>query len=413
MRFVRSLFCVVLACALFCAPCSVFAVEKEYREAGEISYETEHIVTEEPTVETPDNRASSWVLTPEDDSDITEGKTCISMYYGYTADDTFETFTRLSYRTLYINNMAGSNTLERFDDRAFPYGKLTWNIYNDDNSVLFKKNAVIDVAIPEGSIRNYIMVNGSSTQGFWHENVAFIGLQVIDINGTYHNIEEFEYTYTNTGLTYSFTNIDSDITTVIFLVEFEFDDVSPFTPGPIQWFVGFESSASVGISVNDPPSEEVGLLQGIIEWLMSIRDGIVNVFNAIAELPSKIGNFILDGLKSLFIPDETYMTGYKDKWDNLLKTRFGAVYEAGTLVTDYFSAFQDTGATNIVDFPIVSVNVSEGEEFTFGGYTVELVPPQFQTIVNILKSLLSIVCTFAFVNALKNRFSKLLGGDEV
>lgn len=52
-------------------------------------------------------------------------------------------------------------------------------------------------------------------------------------------------------------------------------------------------------------------------------------------------------------------------------------------------------------------------EFVFGGYEVQIIPDKFEVLVKALKSIISIVCTLLFVNALKSKYDKLIGGNAV
>lgn len=143
------------------------------------------------------------------------------------------------------------------------------------------------------------------------------------------------------------------------------------------------------------------LLDNIIGWLSDIKDSIVN-------LPQLIWGYISDGLKSLFIPTEEEMTAIKTDWENLFRERFGALYEAGEIISMFMDNFTYMGEQTTVDVPTVNINLA-GTAFSFGGWTIDLVPSKFAFLVGMLKSAVSIVCTFLFINTLRNKFNKLVG----
>ena len=194
--------------------------------------------------------------------------------------------------------------------------------------------------------------------------------------------------------------------------------------------------------------QTAGLLSGIVSWLQSIRDGIVNVgdgvtnvknavtnglnsvvtgvsnvknavtngltnvVNSIIELPSKIWNVFETGIKSLFVPSEADISTMHEKWQNLMRDRFGAIYQSGDIVHSFSQTMSvnsamvaDTGG--IITMPAVTANLA-GTNFTFGGYEVDLVPDGFQWLVTSLKMLINIVCTILFINALKGKIEVLL-----
>ena len=143
------------------------------------------------------------------------------------------------------------------------------------------------------------------------------------------------------------------------------------------------------------------LLDNIIEWLSNIKDSIVN-------LPALIWEKISEGLKALFIPTEEEMTAIKTDWENLFRDRFGALYEAGEIISTFMDNFTYMGEQTTVDVPTVNINLA-GTAFSFGGWTIDLVPSKFAFLVGMLKSVVSIICTLLFVNTLRNKFNKLVG----
>lgn len=187
-------------------------------------------------------------------------------------------------------------------------------------------------------------------------------------------------------------------------------------------------------------SQESGLLKSVIEWLKGIKSKIddtftnvsngfsnvisnisngfsdigesfINLINNILELPSKLWNFISEGLKSLFVPSEDDMSAYKSKWDLLLSSRFGAIYEVGSLITDFADSIIESDKTNKITMPVVSLD-SVGIPFSFGGQDVQIVPNGFNTIVEICKKAISIACTFLFVNGLRKRYDEVMGVEK-
>ena len=166
---------------------------------------------------------------------------------------------------------------------------------------------------------------------------------------------------------------------------------------------------------------------GIIGWIR-------NVFNGITGLPARIansiGNFfstlgqkivdlgisILDGIKGLFIPTEDDVTSIKGRFEQLLDDRFGAVYDSTEIIDDFANAFttesqaamiDSEGANGYVSFPSVTVNLL-GTDFTFGGWEVDLIPDKFEFLIDILKMVTNIACTFLLVNSLRRRLESLL-----
>lgn len=181
-------------------------------------------------------------------------------------------------------------------------------------------------------------------------------------------------------------------------------------------FTGNVSVYPVSISIEEV--SEQGLLGGIIETLVSlpsaIADNIKGFFDNIVNAVVNLGTTILDGIKSLFVPSQNDITSMKSKWDTLLSNRFGALYEVFDIISDYSSNFIQAmpGNDNTITFPTTSLNFS-GVNWTFGGWTVPIVPEGFNFLIVAVKTMSSIGATFMFVNALNKRYDRIIGGTDV
>ena len=133
-------------------------------------------------------------------------------------------------------------------------------------------------------------------------------------------------------------------------------------------------------------------------WLENISEGITS-------LPQKIGEMIT----GLFVPDADGMAEQQDKWNQLLVDHFGAVYESVEIMDEVAAAFSIQDVQEKIEFPSVTVPLS-GVDFELGGWMVDVVPDGFEFLIEVLKKIIDILCTFAFVTAMRNRLEKILGG---
>lgn len=146
--------------------------------------------------------------------------------------------------------------------------------------------------------------------------------------------------------------------------------------------IEYEFNFSISsITINTLEDEKVS--GGILGWVKSIFNGIVNLPQNIAskissfftELGNKIsalGDKILDGIKSLFIPSEESITELKGKFEQLLADRFGAVYESAAIIDNFASAFFNTAQISLateqsgtIKFPLVEIPLA-GTVFVWG-----------------------------------------------
>lgn len=128
---------------------------------------------------------------------------------------------------------------------------------------------------------------------------------------------------------------------------------------------------------------------------------------SLSELPQKI----LDGLKALVVPSEADIIVIKDKWLALCEQRFGAVYQAAAVISDFASSLKAEAAVGSIEFPLYEFDLGV-TKWKFGGWNVQLVPDGFDKIIDVLKVITNIACTFAFVNGLRKRLEGILGGEH-
>lgn len=162
----------------------------------------------------------------------------------------------------------------------------------------------------------------------------------------------------------------------------------------------FPYSGEITITYELPVDESIGLLNGIIEWVKGIYDSIV-------ELPARLWSSISEGLKELFIPNEEDMIAIKEGWDDLLSSRFGAIYESGELLHTFYGELRERDATTTITIPEVTLEFS-GVPFTFGGYQIDVIPDGFEFLVELIKGVMDIVCTLMFIDTMRRKYDELV-----
>lgn len=141
------------------------------------------------------------------------------------------------------------------------------------------------------------------------------------------------------------------------------------------------------------------------EYKNNIFGWFQRLFDSILNLP----NLLVEGIKNLFLPSQENVNDFRNKMESLLRDRLGPAYEATEVIEDFAYSFGNSPATldensapATLDFPEFTVNLA-GADFTIGGWEVQIIPDGFEDIVAILKTVVNMVCTLAFVNALRNR----------
>lgn len=186
---------------------------------------------------------------------------------------------------------------------------------------------------------------------------------------------------------------------------------NPYGTASYKMWIGEGTKPAFRLSI-DQQTKEQGLLSGIIEWLKGIKDGITNVFDSIAELPTKLWNLISNGLKSLFVPSEDFIIQFKDDIDGILEDKLGAVYQVVNILTDSWDRITANDQNNVITIPKTTINLPNNNSFSFGGVDVPIVPNGFEFITDIIKTVIGIVCTILFVNGLRKKYDEVMGVEQ-
>ena len=292
------------------------------------------------------------------------------------------------------------------------YGVDQFSLKNTSKSIFAKKGYSLDFRLNNFVCREEL-TNSSGTTVKRTINVNSIyGFDVYLIGW---NGESQKYTFPQSnfkqgdyGYSFYFKIDDVPFDVSWFYVEIRYIEPQVFTPDldyssyPTKNFVGGFSSDS---------SLELYLSEATTGLLVSIKEIVTNIKDGITELPSKIWSFISDGLKALFVPSEEDMTAIKDDWDTLLSDRFGGLYQTVQLIDDFADTFNNPDAQSTITLPVTTVNLA-GTDFSFGGYDVQIVPTGFEFLITAIKTIISIVATCLFVNGLRNRFERIVGGED-
>lgn len=301
-----------------------------------------------------------------------------------------------------------------------------WEAYYNTNEFTWHTS----VSSSDGSL---IAKNGDIAS-FYFNNLRF--QTVIDYYGKsyyWQNFDNYYMALVHTDGSYTYLTPDFDVSDSSNFINFSIKDVeitkdvskvvlhltwSPYKRLGVAWFTSTFTNFWIhpkGSFTVDIQSKEAGLLSGILGWVKKTSEdvaiGFANMVKGITELPQKLWDLISEGLKNLFVPDSDYIAGYKDKWVELLSSRFGAIYQVGTIITDFVGRIQNSDKTNTINLPSVDLN-SVGIPFAFGGYDIQVVPSGFETIVEICKKIISIVCTFLFINGLRKRYDEVMGVEQ-
>lgn len=132
-----------------------------------------------------------------------------------------------------------------------------------------------------------------------------------------------------------------------------------------------------------------------------------DLLGSVKNLPKQIA----EELGKLFKPDAGKIEQVQEQSQELAEDRLGAVFQAGQVLDGLVGAFRNQTATQFITIPSVTVNLA-GTPWTFGGWNVQVIPEGFSFLVSTLKLVIDIVCTLAFLHAMRSRLEKLLTGGN-
>ena len=279
----------------------------------------------------------------------------------------------------------------------------TYNFATIDNSIIAEQSKVSNISL------DYIYYSSYYPAFGYFREISEIKALLSYTDGTAEYITEgIEYNQKDAFVFVDFSiKPDKDVKEIKLFISGTGTHKEDKNYEVIQYLGEIEQSGQYQFSLN-VQSEEAGLLEDISG---SVQEGFNKVETEIKSLPEKIWEKISNGLKSLFVPSEESMTAYKDKWDELLASRFGAVYQVVNIMTDSWDGIMQADQTDTINFPQASINFS-GTPFTFGGYDVKIVPDGFGVLVTAIKSIVAIVCTVAFVNGMRKRYDEIMGVEQ-
>lgn len=148
-------------------------------------------------------------------------------------------------------------------------------------------------------------------------------------------------------------------------------------------------------------TETNGLIGNVVGWLQSLVGFVQGIPEAIA---------------GIFIPSDDALSDFSDNMSDLFDDHFGALSDARDIIDGYVDTFSFSNPQTYISIPTFSVPLGSDQEFSFGGYNVNVNPTtynsNFSVLMDALKLIIDIVSTILVVNGLRNRFEGLLSGGD-
>ena len=181
------------------------------------------------------------------------------------------------------------------------------------------------------------------------------------------------------------------------------------------------SNIMLNEGVTSLPYEEYGKevctnkLDEQVETSKGILGTLKSVFTSIVELPKKIVDLLVDGLKSLFVPDSEELNQLMDDFKATISEKLGVIYQAGDLIISIFQNIIDDNSVEnaCLTFPELKVpNVDkaiiEETDFCFNEITDEI-----PILLTTIRGLSGVFITLTFINMLKKKYDDFINGGDL
>lgn len=176
----------------------------------------------------------------------------------------------------------------------------------------------------------------------------------------------------------------------------------PYVSGDASGASGtFVTGGSSGSDINVSVDVDMSETNGILGRIENILGGLV------------------DGVKGLFIPRQSFLEEWKDDMQDLLYDTFSPVSEAEDTLDDLLTRIQQVGeittdgVVGCVEIPEIRVPHTGREPLVIPSRLVSLRPNELSGILEQVKSFIDILATIAVFNMLLDKFKAVLVGEKV
>lgn len=131
-----------------------------------------------------------------------------------------------------------------------------------------------------------------------------------------------------------------------YIVDIPFDNIEI-----ISFKIKFDSDNLAGtwtiedLQLPEEADENQGLLGSIISFIQGIWQAIIDLPAKIGAAFQAVGQFIVDGIKSLFLPSDGFFDDYWQQLNDFFADRFGLLYFPVELLVDLVSRINQLGET--------------------------------------------------------------------
>lgn len=281
-------------------------------------------------------------------------------------------------------------------------------VYLNHNGVYFDSIQSLSASYPD--IKSVDFYGSISSRLFCASSSGGSSYQVVQSATSYDLLVNGEVVYSTTNPNVSFSyelGVGDEISSVGYRAHFPSVTLQK-DYGSVPTQARFLFVRMNLLEVNNMQSES-GWFNALFEWLSNILGGIQNIGFAIADLPGQI----LSGIQSLFIPSAEDLEEINTRWQTMLETKLGFVWQAGSELVTIANAVIDEmegGTPYAFVFPGISFP-QNGEELVILPETEVSLENDFMDVVRpVLCSVTIAVSVIAFINTAESMLAAIVSG---
>lgn len=129
----------------------------------------------------------------------------------------------------------------------------------------------------------------------------------------------------------------------------------------------------------------------------------------------KLPSLIVDGIKSLFVPDSEDLNSLIDDFKNTMSEKLGVIYQSGELIIDIFQGIIDdsTPENACLTFPELKVPNVEQPIINETDFCFDEVTNEIPILLTIIRGVTGIFITLMFINMLKKKYDTFINGGDL
>lgn len=158
----------------------------------------------------------------------------------------------------------------------------------------------------------------------------------------------------------------------------------------------------------DLPNKIANSISGFFTWIV---DAVNTMKNAITNALTTLGNFIIDGLKSLFIPNDGFFTTLFNDLYNFFDEKLGVLMFPfdliGTVLNRFLSITDGTGVISIPNVNVMNYTIISATTYDLKGAFTQILGNYY----SLYYAFVDVIFVTIFINAIRKKFDEITRGN--